>query len=362
MKKYFLFCLAICPLLLWAQKNVDLDRYRFKVNYMRLPGMPLDKSYCTYSVKITGPELMKPYLDLLNPEYRVLLENWRKLPENGHINIAVKLENLVPEGVSVKERVQTTKDKNGVITGTKTFYRQEVVYSFAAQAAIKDFKGNHIADEILADRNYKQVYNSPEFTLRGMAEGYFVLNALQINKDLYNRSVSQALSLLSDRISNNFGFMETTASDFMWVIGSRKHPEYADNRRVMLQLQEVLFTMNAKTPIDGAKEKLLPVIDYFEKVKTYYSSSSKHDRKMRYSSYFNLAVLYYYLDDPQAMMKQASGLALNDYDTKDARGFMETAASLKNQFEQNKVTSRHFNIDTTTFKGPLDKNSSVVAK
>lgn len=362
MKKYLLSCLALYPLLLCAQKNVDLDRFRFRVNYMMLPKAPLDVAYCTYNVKVNGPDLMKPYLEQLNPENRVLLANWKQLPENGHISIAVKLENLIPEAVSVKERIQTTKDKNEVITSTKTFYRQEVVYSFAAQASIKDYKGNPVGDEILADRNDKQVYRSPEFTLKGMAEGYFVLNAMQINKDLYTGSVNRALSLLSERISTNFGYTETTASDFMWIIGSRKHPEYADNRRMMLLLQEVLFTLSAKTPIDGAREKLQPAIDYFEKVKTNYSSSSKHDRKMRYSSYFNLAVLYYYLDDPQAMMKQASGLALNDYDTKDARGFMETAASLKNQLEQNNVMSRHFNIDTSGFRGPLDKNTSVVTK
>jgi len=67
------------------------------------------------------------------------------------------LENLIPEAVSIQERVQNSKGKNGVIT-TKTFYHQEVVYSSAAQAAIIDYKGNHIGDEILAHRNYKQVY------------------------------------------------------------------------------------------------------------------------------------------------------------------------------------------------------------
>ncbi len=362
MKKYLLCCLAVYPLLLCAQKNVDLDRFRFRVNYMMLPKAPLDVAYRTYNVKVNGPDLMKPYLDQINPENRVLLANWKQLPENGHISIMVKLENLIPEAVSVKERIQTTKNKEGVITSTKTFYRQEVVYSFAAQASIKDYKGNPVGDEILADRNDKQVYRSPEFSLKGMAEGYFVLNAVQINKDLYNGSINRALSLLSDRISSNFGFTETTASDFMWIIGSRKHPEYADNRRMMLLLQEVLFTLSAKTPIDGAREKLKPAIDYFEKVKTNYLSTSKHDRKMRYSSFYNLAVLYYYLDDPQAMMNQANGLALNDYDSKDARGFMQTATSLKSEMEQNKVQSRHLNIDPSVFKGPLEKSSPVVTK
>jgi len=41
--------------------------------------------------------------------------------------------------------------------------------------------------------------------------------------------------------------------------------------------------MNADSSIDKAKQKLKPVIDYFESIKQNYTSSSKHDRKMRYA-------------------------------------------------------------------------------
>jgi hypothetical protein len=119
--------------------------------------------------------------------------------------------------------------------------------------------------------------------------------------------------------------------------------------------------MNANTSIEGAREQLKPVIDYFEKIKRIYSSTSKHDRKMKYASYFNLAVLYYYLDDPQAMMKEAKGLELNDYDAKDARGFVQTATWLKNLFEQNNIYTRHFTINPSAFKGPYEK-ADVTAK
>lgn len=361
MKKIYILTFCFLPLLSTAQKSVDLDRHRFKVQYRSLPAMRLDSTYRTYDVQVETTQLMQSLLHDISPENSVVLEGWRKLPQDGHITIKVKLGDLVPGSVSVKERVVTTKNGNGQVTGTKTFYYQEVVYTFAATANIYDYKGMHIIDQELADRNYKQVYRSPEFALRPMAEGYFLLNSLAVTKELYRNSVNRAMHYLSERITDNFGFSEVTVNDYMWIIDSRKHPEYSAFRQVFRQMNEVLFNMDANTPIEGVREKLKPVIDYFEKVRRDYSSNNRHDRKIRYASYFNLAVLYYYLDDPQSMMREANGLVLNDFDTKDGKAFERTATWLKNLFQQNNIYTRHFSINTASFKGPYEKDD-VTAK
>lgn len=147
----------------------------------------------------------------------------------------------------------------------------------------------------------------------------------------------------------------------MWIIDSRKHEEYNAHRKAFRDMNEVIFGMNANTPIDKARIQLKPVIDYFESIKQKYPTTSKHDRKIRYASYYNLAVLYYYLDDPQTMMKEANGLVLNDFDAKDGKNFERTALWLKKQFEVSKINTRHFRIDTTTFKGPYE-NVAVKTK
>lgn len=361
MKKIYILTFCFLPLLSTAQKSVDLDRHRFKVQYRSLPAMRLDSTYRTYDVQVETTQLMQSLLHDISPENSVVLEGWRKLPQDGHITIKVKLGDLVPGSVSVKERVVTTKNGNGQVTGTKTFYYQEVVYTFAATANIYDYKGMHIIDQELADRNYKQVYRSPEFALRPMAEGYFLLNSLAVTKELYRNSINRAMHYLSERITDNFGFSEVTVNDYMWIIDSRKHPEYSAFRQVFRQMNEVLFNMDANTPIEGVREKLKPVIDYFEKVRRDYSSNNRHDRKIRYASYFNLAVLYYYLDDPQSMMREANGLVLNDFDTKDGKAFEQTAAWLKKLFQQNNIYTRHFSINTASFKGPYEKDD-VTAK
>jgi len=359
-KRLYFFMLLLFPLALTAQKSVDLDKYRFSVQYRSLPKIRIDSTYRTYNVEVEGTKMMEPLLKDMSPEKTVLLEGWRKLAEDGHLSIKINLGDLLPEVVSVKERVVTTKNRDGVITGTKTYYYQEVVYTFSANASITDYKGMHIMDEELASRVNKQVYRSPEFTIRALAEGYFVVNSLTVTKQLLQNCVNRAMHHLSERISDNFGFREVTANDYMWIIDSRKHPEYAAYRQAFRVMNEVLFSMNPSSSIEGAKEQLKPAIDYFEKIKKNYTSTKKHDRKIRYASYFNLAVLYYYLDDPQSMMKEANGLVLNDFDSKDGKGFEQTATWLKNLFQQTNIYTRHFAINTDELKGPYEKRDVSV--
>lgn len=353
MKNYVL-ALAFCPLFSLAQKRVDLDRFNFTVQFHSLPAIHLDSTYHTYNVLVEGTKMMQTFLQPIAPENTVLLDGWRKIPQTGHITIKVKLEDLLPESVSVKERIENIKNNLGQITGTRTLYHEEVVYTFAATAAINDYKGAHIMDELLADRGYKQVYKGPEFPFRQMAEGYFVLNTMKITGELYQNCVNRAMHDLSNRITDNFGFSDVTVNDMMWIVGSRKHPEYEAHRDAFKQLTEVLFSMNANQSIDGAREQLKPVIDYFEGIKDTYTSQKKHDRKIRYASYYNLAVLYYYLDDPQAMMKQATGLVLNDFDTRDGKNFEASATRLKNLFQQSNIYTRHFKIDPLSYRGPFE--------
>jgi hypothetical protein len=353
-------CLVfLLPFSLFAQKKVDLDKFGFTVQFRSLPSYKLDSSYKTYNVEIEGTKLMEPFLKDLDPGKTVVLDGWKKLSQDGHLSIKVKLEDLLPESFAIKERVENILDKTGRITGTRTFYAQEMTYTFSANAIISDYKGTHIKDQELASRTYKQTYRSPEFPFKHIAAGYFMLNSIKVTSELYRKSVTRAMHYLSERISDDFGYGEVTVNDFMWIIDSRKHPEYDAHRKAFQQMNAVLFGLDANTPIDGVREQLKPVIQYFESIKKNYPTNSKHDRKIRYASFYNLAVLYYYLDDPQMMMKEASGLALNDYDANDARGFEESALRLKNLFQVSNMYTRHFSIDPSGFKGPYENTADI---
>jgi hypothetical protein len=359
-KNWHIIILLLLPVAAIAQRNVDLDRYNFSVQFRALPEMQIDSTYRTYNVEIEGTKMMQSFLKDMAPEKSVLLQGWKKLNSDGHISIKIKLDDLLPESISVKERLENITDRKGQVTGTRKLYYQEIVYTFAATASIVDYKGMHIMDEVLASRSYKQVYKSPEFAIRQMAEGYFLLNSISKTGELYRNCVVRAMHYLSNQLTNNFGYTDVTVNDHMWIVDSKKDPEYDDHRQAFRQLSDVLFSMNASTSIDAAREQLKPVIEYFDRIKTEYTSSSKHDRKLRYASYFNLAVLYYYLDDPQKMMKEANGLILNDYDTRDGRAFEESAIRLKNLFQRANIYTRHFPIDINSFRGPYEKDAANV--
>lgn len=351
MRKTLLLAQLLVPFILFSQK-VDLDRFRFSAQFRSLPSILIDTSYHTYNVTVETSRLMRTYLADMAPEKTVRLDGWKMLDREGHITVQVMLEDLLPETVSVKERVEVIRDRSGKETGSRKLYSQEVVYTFSAFADVNDYKGASLKKIIMADRGYKQTYRSPEFAIRQMAEGYFLVNTLSITEQLYKNCVTRAMRYLSEQLTGNFGYGESTVTDQMWIIDSKKHPEYMAHRNAFLAFKDVIFGLRADKPLTGVREELEPVIKYFESIKKKYTSTSKHDRKIRYASYYNLAVIYYYLDDPQSMLKEASGLILNDYDAKDGKNLERTAIWLKGLFEETKLTSRHFPIDIESFRGP----------
>jgi hypothetical protein len=60
------------------------------------------------------------------------------------------------------------------------------------------------------------------------------------------------------------------------------------------------------------------------------------------------------------MKKEASALILNDYDARDGKALESSAMYLKNLFVETKLNSRHFAIDTSTFKGPGEISSVAI--
>src|SRR5438045_3603477 len=113
MKNFYAFTLLFISYAVSAQKNVDLDRFNFTVQYRALPAMKLDSTYRTYNVEIEATKLMQPLLNQIDPAKTVWLEGWRKLPSQGHLMIHVKLDDILPENVSEKERVENITDKYG---------------------------------------------------------------------------------------------------------------------------------------------------------------------------------------------------------------------------------------------------------
>jgi hypothetical protein len=101
--------------------------------------------------------------------------------------------------------------------------------------------------------------------------------------------------------------------------------------------------MVATQPIDQLSRDLQSVLNYFQELKTKYPGSDKRNQKMRYSAFYNLMVLNYFLDRPDQALEEADGLVKNGYDTKDGEKYAGWAEQLKTMLAKHQMESRHVN-------------------
>jgi hypothetical protein len=352
MKRFlFIFTLLILGLTSVAQR-VDLDRFTFSANYRNLPSEPLDTSYKTYTVFLeTGPMMRS-----LNQEdefsNRVNISGWRLIPYDAHVRISLIMEDVMIENTEVKTNVQILKDKAGKEIGKKTTYQSQLTYSFGARSRITDYKGNLIKQEVIASRQNKRTHLSPVFQSEGEAIVYTRFGIITVLNELNKQVFTQTISNLSQSLTYRYGYPERSVSDFMWVLNSRKHPEFDGFQRAWMNVRQAMMEMSANEPLDNVREKLKPSIAYFNQLKKRYGSDDKSGKKILYACYFNLSKIYYYLDEPDMAMKEAGELVINGYDSKDGKQLEALSSDLKTILKQSKIKSRHFPVDIDSYKGP----------
>jgi len=351
-KSILILCSSLLFVSAFAQR-VDLDRFKFTASYRDFPNEPLPIEYKTYNVRIEASPSLGLGYTAANLESMINIEGLKKVTGTGHVTIIAILDDIVIEKTETKERVQVTKDKNNVEI-TKSFFSTEMTYSFSARATIYDYRGSTVTSNyILFDRENKRTYKTPEFSNPVDAANNFNNKALETRTNLAKQLVNGAVSNLNSYLNQTYGYSIQKVSDIFWVLNNKKHPEYSEQQKAWNNFKNAIVLMSPDEPLDKVKEKLKPVIAYYDKVKTLYAGSDKEARKLRYASYFNLAKIYLYLDDPTAAMREADALAMNDYDESDGRNLRAVAESLDEQLKKNNASTRHFPVVSTSFQPPV---------
>ncbi|HKC34701.1 MAG TPA: hypothetical protein VKB95_01525 [Chitinophagaceae bacterium] len=337
---------------IFAQR-VDLDRFNFTASYRDFPNEPLPNEYKTYNVRIEAAPSLGLGYSAANLENLVNIEGLKKVNGTGHITILAILDDIVVEKTETKERVQITKDKQNLEI-RKSFFSNEMTYSFSARATVYDYKGNTVVSNyILFERENKRTYKTPEFSSPEDAATNFNNKILETKSNLAKQLVNGAVSNLNSYLNASYGYSIQKVNDIFWVLNNKKHPEYGEQQKAWNNFKNAIVLMNPDEPLDKVKEKLRPVIAYYDKVKTIYTGSDKEARKLRYASYYNLAKIYLYLDDPASAMREADALAMNDYDESDGRNLRAVAESLDEQLKKNNASTRHFPVVISNFQPPV---------
>jgi hypothetical protein len=175
----------------------------------------------------------------------------------------------------------------------------------------------------------------------------------ETKNNLAKQLSASAISNLNAVVNERYGYQLRRVSDMLWILNNKKHSSYADHQAAWNQFKNAIVLMSADESLDKVKAKMKPVIDYFEKAKNQYTGTDKEARKMRYASFYNLAKIYLWLDDPAKAKIEADALAMNDYDESDGKNLRAMAESLEQTLRKNNSNSRHFAVSSDSYQSPV---------
>lgn len=373
MKHIFTLLLIAAAWSSQAQK-VDLDRFYFKTSYQKLPkeNVPLEKR--TYGVKVNVGGAIRGYKDEGLLYDKIQLYGWKKIESDPTVGIEANLDDFVFRGAESKTETVENKDKDGKVTSRTTYYWVQANYEgkglcrvkgpltpkvlsakeleeqkkkeeakvtnrFLANATINKPSEENTGLNFGLGTNYN--FTTEKSTSSTAANNDFSNKKDAIYQDNLRKFVDGSINYINNRMNDTYGFAPINNEDFLWILNSKDHPEYQTQQDAIQAVKELFKTMKADESIATLESNLSPLVDYLNSLKTKYSGDDKRNRKMRYSAYFNLAKIYYYLDKPEKAKEEAEGLIKNEFDEKDGESLIKDANNLIETFKSTKFNSRH---------------------
>jgi hypothetical protein len=344
------FVLMVTSTILVAQK-VDLDRYNFRYTYRALPNNPLPDDYKTYNFNISSGSSIREVYNDDQVRATLSIDGLKREEGRAHITISVNMGEVSLKNPELKEREEIIKDKDGKETGRKKYYWIEATYSWNADAYVMDYKGTKLYSTVFGNGS-GMTWKGTESENRGSVGDYYNNNKYSIRGELARQLVTDAMNGFRNTLNANYGYRTITESDILWIMDSKKHPENEGMKTAWAGFKEAMALMNEKDDLTQVKEKLVPVIQYFDSLKVRITGTEKGDKKLRYSAYYCLAKIYLLTEQPDAAIKEAELLIANDYDTNDGKYMIKLANNLKALFAKNTMKTQHFPIDISKYAAP----------
>jgi hypothetical protein len=339
-KNLVLVCICMTFFSAFSQK-VDLDKTPFTIEYRDLPLNPLEVK--KYEVVVEAPKdlralIAEPLEDLIS------IEGLKKASlDEVRAKVVVTMKNLTVNKWKVEERIQVLTDNAGKETGKKSFFRVDVNYTCPGTVVIRNHQDDVVAENPIGVPNY--LWSSPEFGTSKEATDYYSTNEGKIRMDLSAAQNKSNLVALSAWLTANFGYKPVKVSDLLWILDSKKHPEYQAQQDAFIKFKAAVAKVTVDQVPDDAKASLKEIIKYFDGIPARFATDEKNDKKMRYASFFNKGKIYLYLDETEAATKEADALIANGYDDGDGKKLKKDAEALAEQLKKNKTNTRHFVMD-----------------
>lgn len=340
MKKYVFLSLLILFSFAFFAQSTDLDREYFTYSYVGLPSEPIvnynQRTYWTNDDAIG-------------------IDGYSRVESSASLEIYFEFDGTLVEDFRIDKITHEKKDKDGNVTSTRYTYDVHLNYRS---------RGRYRVVNNLRNQEHKDKFNSvASYTKAGFksytkAQHFYDNNRLTI-RDKYSREhLEDMREDVRNYLNNTYGYPIRAGRDYFWILGSKKHPEYTKHHDAFNKVIAAFSKMSYLEPTTNIEKELQPVIAYFKDVIKRYPGSKRKKRKVRYASYYNLAKLYYYLDNVGAMKENAQKLIANDYNKKQGKRLLKQAELLQNKMIVNVVHTRHFDVmlNETNHQGNNETN------
>ena len=324
---YKLLILFFASQLIFSQ-SANLDRKAINVSYVRLPSKPiLEDSHRTYQTNISELEI----------------KGLTKISDDATLTFNYNFIETSSGTPDVKKVEKEIKDKEGNVKSIK--YSYKVVNSFESYGIYK-FKNVDTNNSFETKLVESDDYESKWFDTYDSAKDYYNSNRGSIRDNYSKKHQEKILNKIINDANVEFGYYPINKSIYLLTVGSKKHPEYEAHKAAYLKIKEAFEKMKYSEPVESIAAEIKPQIEYYESLIPKYVGKKRKMRKMRYTSYYNIALLYYYLDMTGKSIEYANKLIENDHQKSNGKRIISISNNLNKSFEKNKVKTRHMKVLT----------------
>jgi hypothetical protein len=364
-----------------AQK-VDIDNFRFYISNTRLPDnyVPIEKR--TFDVKVTG-DWNKT--DIKNA---IFIPGWDLDKNDPTLEIVVNLEPMTRGGMSISTSVEEKKDKNGKVTSSTKYYtasssnnvygsckilgmknempRQMSKKELEKQAKkekeakekkesnpfLSNVSTNQEPDVVVDTKTNKEVayyenltqnygYSTNKSTSQYTASREWETNNYNEYTNHKNAYQQYIVRQVNGKLQEYYGYQPYQHYAKFKELDSEKHPEYTMYSNAIIALKTIFSKMRYNKPVEEIEQDLLPIIKYFDDIVSKYSKDEKHEKRLRAATFFNLGVIFIYLDRHDRAIEIGNKMIALDLETDDAQDIIDASTNLKKQLAFHNMTSRH---------------------
>ncbi|AWH73287.1 hypothetical protein DCS32_03645 [Dokdonia sp. Dokd-P16] len=327
-----------------TSQSANLDRNYIHTEYVSLPQVYIkDDAQRTYTVRVENA--MRSDIKASQLYDQTMIAGFTKLDTDATLNISMRI-NRVEYGEVTTEKIKNEKkDDDGKVISTSYSYTLHVPYTTSARLKVINNLNPNLG--YVSNLGKRENYKRTSFKTSKAAIDYWNGEGPKFRAKTSNDFYAVATSTFIDGLARRYGYViKRNDKTQLWFLGNKKHPEFIKHQETYEAIKRAFTAMKYDQTVTDIAAKIAPQLTYLEQIVQDYQGKGRKLSKVRYASYYNLAKIYYYLDQPEKAKQFARLLIDNKYDKADGKLLLKNAEALEKRLASHSTDTRHREVFT----------------